>query len=240
MALGGGRLRAGLLAEHVVGQLAAPVLLDPAHAHRGELDQRVARELPHARLGHVEHLGELVVGLPLAEHELDDRPLLRRKLVERGHSGANCSVPGSVDSPVETYPAPGTLDDVLGFELLEATDTRASAHNSRPSGGFSSRFGLVHGGAYVALAESMVSIATIRAVMQRAATSPSGQSNDTSFLRPVTEGHVHAEGVAHPSRPHLVGVGRALHGRPGSPLRRVTRDDRGQAGAEGLKSSSTR
>jgi hypothetical protein len=86
---------------------------------RGTCRQR-ARELAHARLGQVQHVGELVVGLPLAQYELDDRPLLRRKLVERGHVQANCSVPALVDSPVDSYPAPGTLDDALGFELLEA------------------------------------------------------------------------------------------------------------------------
>ena len=105
MAARGGRLGAGLLAEHVVGELAAPVLLDPAHADRGELDERVAGELAHARLGDAEHVGELVVVLALLEHELDDRPLLVGELVEGGHvmptlragqpalRAPNCSVP---------------------------------------------------------------------------------------------------------------------------------------------------
>jgi 1,4-dihydroxy-2-naphthoyl-CoA hydrolase len=52
--------------------------------------------------------------------------------------------------------------------------------------------GLVHGGVYASVAESLASIATHVAVAQdgRAAM---GLSNQTSFLRPITEGHVNAE-----------------------------------------------
>jgi uncharacterized protein (TIGR00369 family) len=55
--------------------------------------------------------------------------------------------------------------------------------------------GLLHGGVYASLAESLASMATHFAVADdgRAAM---GLSNQTSFLRPVTEGHVHAEARA--------------------------------------------
>lgn len=53
--------------------------------------------------------------------------------------------------------------------------------------------GLVHGGAYAALAESMVSLTTDDAVRESGRLAL-GQSNHTTFLRPVTEGTVHAEG----------------------------------------------
>jgi 1,4-dihydroxy-2-naphthoyl-CoA hydrolase len=96
------------------------------------------------------------------------------------------------DSPVGTYPAAGTLDDVLGFEMLEATPE-----------GFRARFaveprvqqpmGLVHGGAYAALAESMASATTHWAVEDNGSMAI-GQSNHTTFLRPVTSGDVHAQG----------------------------------------------
>jgi 1,4-dihydroxy-2-naphthoyl-CoA hydrolase len=98
-----------------------------------------------------------------------------------------------MDSPVGSYPAPGTLDDVLGFELLELSAERVRAqfaverHVTQP-------FGLVHGGAYAALAESMVSMATHTAVEDRGMLAV-GQSNSTTFLRPVTGGKVHAEGL---------------------------------------------
>ncbi len=76
MTAGRGDLGTGLLAEHVVGQLPAPVLLDAAGAQRRKIDERVARQLAHAALGQVEHAGELVVALALLDNELDDRALL--------------------------------------------------------------------------------------------------------------------------------------------------------------------
>jgi len=51
--------------------------------------------------------------------------------------------------------------------------------------------GLVHGGVYAAMAESMASLGTALGVLERGEMSM-GQSNSTSFLRPVTEGVVHA------------------------------------------------
>jgi 1,4-dihydroxy-2-naphthoyl-CoA hydrolase len=54
-------------------------------------------------------------------------------------------------------------------------------------------FGLVHGGAYAALAETMVSLATHAAVSENGDFAV-GQSNHTSFLRPVSGGSILAEG----------------------------------------------
>jgi len=55
--------------------------------------------------------------------------------------------------------------------------------------------GLVHGGVYATIAESLASLATHLAVVDdgRAAM---GLSNQTSFLRPITEGRIHAEARA--------------------------------------------
>jgi 1,4-dihydroxy-2-naphthoyl-CoA hydrolase len=95
-------------------------------------------------------------------------------------------------SPVRTYPIAGTLDEALGFELLEGSGERCRARFPvedrvrQPAG-------LVHGGAYAALAESMVSVTTHSLVSDDGLLAL-GQSNDTQFLRPITEGHVNAEG----------------------------------------------
>jgi 1,4-dihydroxy-2-naphthoyl-CoA hydrolase len=51
--------------------------------------------------------------------------------------------------------------------------------------------GLVHGGVYASIAESLASLATALAVMRDGNTAM-GLSNNTSFLRPITEGTVHA------------------------------------------------
>ena len=96
-------------------------------------------------------------------------------------------------SLARTHPTPGTLDDVLGFELLEATPERCRARFGAEKR-VQQPMGLVHGGAFAALAESMVSIATHLAVEEDGALAV-GQSNSTTFLRPITSGHVNAEGT---------------------------------------------
>jgi 1,4-dihydroxy-2-naphthoyl-CoA hydrolase len=92
----------------------------------------------------------------------------------------------------DTPPVPeGTLDAVLGFELEElgAELARASfevgARHKQP-------YGLVHGGVYAALAETVASVATATAVFPDGNIA-TGQSNNTTFLRPATSGRVHAE-----------------------------------------------
>jgi 1,4-dihydroxy-2-naphthoyl-CoA hydrolase len=91
------------------------------------------------------------------------------------------------------YPGEGTLDDVLGFELLEANADRCVAR-CPVERRVQQPFGLVHGGTYAALAETMVSWATVIAVGPDGNLAV-GQSNSTTFMRPVTSGHVHAEGT---------------------------------------------
>jgi uncharacterized protein (TIGR00369 family) len=57
--------------------------------------------------------------------------------------------------------------------------------------------GLVHGGVYASIAESITSMATALAVLEQGDMAL-GLANNTSFLRPVTEGIVHA----HATRVH--------------------------------------
>lgn len=85
----------------------------------------------------------------------------------------------------------GTLDEVLGFELLEVGEELARArvevgrHLMQP-------FGLVHGGVYATMAESLASVATYEAVSGDGMIAV-GLANQTSFMRPVLSGHVNAE-----------------------------------------------
>lgn len=91
--------------------------------------------------------------------------------------------------PQPAVPLERTLDGVLGFEFLETGEEEARAtftvgdQHRQP-------MGIVHGGAYAALAESLCSMSTHLAV------SPDSiavaQSNLTTFLRPVSEGPVDA------------------------------------------------
>jgi uncharacterized protein (TIGR00369 family) len=52
-------------------------------------------------------------------------------------------------------------------------------------------YGIVHGGVYAALAESLTSAATYAAVHEEGMVSM-GQANDTTFLRPIGTGHINA------------------------------------------------
>jgi uncharacterized protein (TIGR00369 family) len=56
-------------------------------------------------------------------------------------------------------------------------------------------YGIVHGGVHAALAESLTSAATYFAVKDQGKVAM-GQSNDTAFLRPVSEGNIEAMAVA--------------------------------------------
>lgn len=55
--------------------------------------------------------------------------------------------------------------------------------------------GLVHGGVYASMAESLASLGTAVAVMDDGKMAM-GLSNQTSFLRPITTGTIHAEARA--------------------------------------------
>jgi 1,4-dihydroxy-2-naphthoyl-CoA hydrolase len=83
-----------------------------------------------------------------------------------------------------------TLDDALGWELLslgaETAEARFTVDDRHRQ-----PFGVVHGGVYCALAESVASLATAGAVGLESVVL--GLSNSTSFFRPVAEGTVHAD-----------------------------------------------
>jgi 1,4-dihydroxy-2-naphthoyl-CoA hydrolase len=83
------------------------------------------------------------------------------------------------------------FDRLYGLELLEYSDTEVTAQ-VQIRDELKQPAGLVHGGVYASIAESMASLATALAVMDEGATAM-GLSNNTSFLRPVTEGTVHAK-----------------------------------------------
>jgi uncharacterized protein (TIGR00369 family) len=55
--------------------------------------------------------------------------------------------------------------------------------------------GILHGGVYAAIAETIASMGTANVVVAQGGI-PLGMANNTSFLRPVSEGHVHASGTA--------------------------------------------
>jgi 1,4-dihydroxy-2-naphthoyl-CoA hydrolase len=85
----------------------------------------------------------------------------------------------------------GTMADLLGFELLDL-DPQHARGSFEVVDAVRQPLGVVHGGAYAAFAETIASTATYMAVAKRGNIAM-GQANDTSFLRPVGEGTVHAD-----------------------------------------------
>jgi uncharacterized protein (TIGR00369 family) len=82
------------------------------------------------------------------------------------------------------------FDQLYGMEILSFSDTEVRAQVTvrdelkQPAG-------LIHGGVYASMAESMASLATALGVIEQGQQAM-GLSNNTSFLRPITEGAVHA------------------------------------------------
>jgi 1,4-dihydroxy-2-naphthoyl-CoA hydrolase len=82
------------------------------------------------------------------------------------------------------------LEGVLGLEFTELTDevvrSRLEVRDE-----LKQPMGLIHGGVYAAVAESLASWGTAATVVPEGKTAV-GLSNHTSFLRPLTEGHITA------------------------------------------------
>ena len=82
------------------------------------------------------------------------------------------------------------FDGLYGLEVLTISDEEVSARVAvrdelkQPAG-------LVHGGVFASIAESIASLATWLAV-QPEGRSAQGLSNQTSFLRPILDGTIHA------------------------------------------------
>lgn len=94
---------------------------------------------------------------------------------------------------------PGTasgsdLNSALGFEFDEFEIGRATGH-FEIADSVRQPFGIVHGGAYAAFAESLASVGTLRAVAEQGKI-VMGMSNQTQFLRAKSSGRVDAEALA--------------------------------------------
>lgn len=96
-----------------------------------------------------------------------------------------------IDLPVEYA---DSLDGILGMQIGEVSDGRVTGH-FKVEDRVRQPFGLVHGGAHAALAESLASVGTFAAVAKQNKIAM-GMSNNTTFLRSVTSGTVHGEAVA--------------------------------------------
>ena len=92
-----------------------------------------------------------------------------------------------MDAPPEL---PTGFDQLYGLEVLDLSEEEVRAQvRVRPE--LLQPAGLVHGGVFASIAESITSMATWFAV-HGDGRSAQGLSNQTSFLRPITDGTIHA------------------------------------------------
>jgi uncharacterized protein (TIGR00369 family) len=88
------------------------------------------------------------------------------------------------------YRAEHGFDGLLGLVYTEVTDDVVRGEVAVRDE-IKQLAGLVHGGIYASIAESLASIGTALAVMPEGKQAM-GMSNQTNFLRPITEGTIHA------------------------------------------------
>ena len=92
--------------------------------------------------------------------------------------------------PEPAIPYERTFDALYGLQIHDVSEEEATA--SVPvRDQVKQPMGLVHGGLFASIAESLASMATAMAVMEEGKAAM-GLSNATSFMRPITEGTVHA------------------------------------------------
>lgn len=99
------------------------------------------------------------------------------------------------DDPIDRALLESTaFDETIGLELIEVSADVARGRLA-VTAAVRQPFGFVHGGVYAAVAESLASRGTMAGVVREGAM-VLGLSNNTSFLRTVSEGIV--EAVARP------------------------------------------
>jgi 1,4-dihydroxy-2-naphthoyl-CoA hydrolase len=96
------------------------------------------------------------------------------------------------DLPASAVDWERTLDGTLGVEVTEAGPDGAKGRIA-VSDKVRQPYGLVHGGVFAAMAETLASMATAMSVYDDGMIAV-GLSNHTSFMRPITEGYVNGEG----------------------------------------------
>ncbi len=94
------------------------------------------------------------------------------------------------DFPPALSPSQQTLDGTLGVEIVEVTDDLVRGRMPVDDR-IRQPYGIVHGGAMSAIAESLTSLGTARGVFQDGKIAM-GQEINASFMRPISSGHVNA------------------------------------------------
>jgi uncharacterized protein (TIGR00369 family) len=91
------------------------------------------------------------------------------------------------------FPPPGGYDALYGLEVLEVHDELVTAR-VKVRDDLRQPFGLVHGGVLASIAETLASLGTAVVVVPDG-NAAMGLSNNTSFLRPILDGTIHARAI---------------------------------------------
>jgi 1,4-dihydroxy-2-naphthoyl-CoA hydrolase len=98
--------------------------------------------------------------------------------------------------PFETrVPLEDSFIGVMGLDIDELVEVGRRTARLRVVPGVCQPMGIVHGGIYAAIAETLASMGTADGVIETGKV-PLGLANNTSFLRPVSDGTLHAEARA--------------------------------------------
>jgi 1,4-dihydroxy-2-naphthoyl-CoA hydrolase len=92
-------------------------------------------------------------------------------------------------------PMENTLVGLLGLVIDPPGDDGRFVGHLPVVDGVCQPMGIVHGGVYAAISETLASMGTAAAVRANGGTAL-GMSNNTSFLRPVSAGTIHATATA--------------------------------------------
>jgi len=95
---------------------------------------------------------------------------------------------------VDAAPPPqqhATFDTLIGMRDVSVNDDGSLTATVPVRPELKQPFGLVHGGVYASMAESLASMGTFLGVHEQGMHAM-GLSNSTSFLRPILEGTIHA------------------------------------------------
>jgi 1,4-dihydroxy-2-naphthoyl-CoA hydrolase len=93
-----------------------------------------------------------------------------------------------MSTPQPLLPLDRTFDALYGLEVIESNEELVRAQ-VKVRDEIKQPMGLVHGGIYASIAESITSTATAMAVWPEGKAAQ-GMSNQTSFLRPIMQGTI--------------------------------------------------
>jgi uncharacterized protein (TIGR00369 family) len=96
-------------------------------------------------------------------------------------------------APEPVFPPAGGFDALYGLEVLEVHDDLVLAQVTVRDD-LRQPFGLVHGGVLASISETLASLGTAVVVLPEG-NAAMGLSNNTSFLRPILDGTIHARAI---------------------------------------------